>query len=115
MNITKKDQERESFKIKYDFDKVATEIENIHKRTYLKKRYVVQQQAIKAAQRKKKEQEEAWKAVIKPKKAQGVEAPAKSAEAKAPEAATEENKNPNDEKSAVAGKKPESKAPIKGK
>ena len=42
MAIKKKDQERETDKMKYEFQKVETEIENIHKRTYLKKRYVTQ-------------------------------------------------------------------------
>lgn len=37
----KKDQERETNKFMYEFDKINTEMENIKKRMYLKKRYVV--------------------------------------------------------------------------
>lgn len=38
----KKDQERETNKFMYEFDKVKDESDNIAKRMYLKRRYVVQ-------------------------------------------------------------------------
>ena len=49
----KKDQERETNKFMYEFDRINTESENINKRMYLKKRYVVNHQAVVAAQAKK--------------------------------------------------------------
>ena len=50
----KKDQERETGTFMFEFDKAQTEIENIVKRTYLKRRYVAQQLQIQKAQERKK-------------------------------------------------------------
>lgn len=58
----KKDQERETNKFMYEFDKVKTESDNITKRMYLKRRYVVQHQQIVAAKAKKNAQKAAYAA-----------------------------------------------------
>ena len=49
----KKDQERETNKFMYEFDKINTEMENIKKRMYLKRRYVVNHQLVVASKAKK--------------------------------------------------------------
>lgn len=43
----KKEQESDSAKFMYDYDKVKNEIDDIEKRCYLKKRYVTQYRALK--------------------------------------------------------------------
>lgn len=43
----KKEQESDSAKFMYDYDKVKNEIDDIEKRSYLKKRYVTQYRAMK--------------------------------------------------------------------
>ena len=49
------EQEAETGRFQYSFEKVKTELENVDKRAYLKTRYVVQYQKIKAARQKVKE------------------------------------------------------------
>ena len=46
-SVQKKEQESESAKFLYDYDAVKNEIDAIEKRSYLKKRYVMQYRALK--------------------------------------------------------------------
>ena len=50
----KKDQESESSKFMYEFDKVKSEIEDIDKRCYLKKRYVTEYRKLKEREMNKR-------------------------------------------------------------
>ena len=50
----KKDQESESSKFMYEFDKVKSEIEDIEKRCYLKKRYVTEYRKLKEREMNKR-------------------------------------------------------------